>query len=181
MSRVISHISHLMKRALALLVLILCCSAAKSQSRADQLKAVFLYNFTQFTEWPSTAFHSSSANFIIGILGNDPFGSYLDSLVKGEKVGEHRIVVQRFSNAEAAKNCHLLFINVSNPGEVIRELENESILTIGNENNFTRVGGIIRFFTQSNKIRFQINLAAARAAKLSISSKLLRVADVINE
>src|SRR5690242_10742668 len=56
-----------------------------------QLKAVFLFNFAQFVEWPARAFAAPHAPLVIGVLGADPFGSYLDELVAGEKVGERAI------------------------------------------------------------------------------------------
>lgn len=169
-----------------LLGTLLCCIPvlqplkAQTPSTANQLKAVFLYNFSQFVDWPPASFSSSSSPFVIGILGRDPFGSYMESVVQGEKVGTHPIVVERYSSAGDVKACHILFINTSEPSSAIRELKNRTILTVGDQKNFAKLGGMIRFFIENNKIRLQINLRAARAANLNISSKLLRVAEVIN-
>lgn len=152
---------------------------AQTPSRANQVKAVFIYNFTQFVDWPSNSFSSNTSPFVIGILGADPFGSYMDSVVAGERFESHPIVVQHFTNAREARNCQILFINTAEPASVIKDLESRSILTVGDQNNFATTGGMIRFFIENNKLRLQINLKAARAANLTISSKLLRVADVI--
>lgn len=148
-----------------------------SQTRADQVKAVFLFNFTQFVDWPPGSFSSPTSPFVIGILGNDPFGLYIDKVVEGEKVDSHPIVVQRYNDGDDIKNCNILFTSKSY--SAIRNLQNRSILTVGDQNNFAAEGGMIRFFIENNKIKLQINLKAAKAANLNISSKLLRLADVI--
>ena len=144
-----------------------------------QVKAVFLYNFTQFIEWPQTAFKSSDDPFIIGIIGEDPFGSYLDETVAGEKIGTHPIQVQRYTNVKEALNCHILYINTED-AETAREIlsltSEKSILTVGDSPGFYNWGGIVKFFTENNKIRLQINVELSRAADLNISSKLLSVA-----
>lgn len=150
---------------------------SNSQTRANQVKAVFLFNFTQFVDWPSNSFNSPTAPFVIGILGNDPFGSYIDKVVEGEKIDSHPIVVQRYNDEDDAKNCNILFTSKSYAA--IKNLRNRSILTVGDGNDFAAEGGIIRFFIENNKIKLQINLRAAKAANLNISSKLLRLADVI--
>lgn len=153
------------------------CFQLHAQNSADQVKAVFLFNFTQFVNWPPSGFSSPASPFVIGILGNDPFGSYLDKVVEGEKVDSHPVVVQRYSDIDDVKNCQILFTNRSY--SAIKDLRNRSILTVGDENDFAADGGIIRFFIVNNKIRLQINLKAARTANIDISSKLLRLADVI--
>ena len=143
-----------------------------------QVKAAFIYNFTQFVEWPANAFSSNNAPFVIGVLGPDPFGAYLDQLVEGEKVNGHPITVKNFTDPEDAGKCHILFINAQNMHEVIRALGNRSILTVSDNESFTRNGGMIRFFTENNKIRLEINPAAARTCNLEISGKLLRIAKI---
>src|SRR5262249_926438 len=82
-------------------------------SREYQLKAVFLYRFTQFIDWPPSAFATPQTPITIGILGPDPFGSFLDATVRDEKVHNHPLRVQRYQNIQDATNCHVLFISGS--------------------------------------------------------------------
>lgn len=144
-----------------------------------QVKAVFLYNFTQFIAWPPASFKSPDEPFIIGIIGNDPFGSFLDETVAEEKIGTHPIGVQRYNDPKNIGHCHILYIN-SNDKESIKTIlsavSEKSILTIGDHPDFCQWGGIVRFFTDQNKIRLQINVEQSRAVGLNISSKLLSVA-----
>lgn len=148
-----------------------------------QVKAVFLYNFTQFVEWPANAFPEPNTPLVIGILGQDPFGQYLDETVKGEKVNEHPLIVKRFRTIDEIRQCHILFINVSEKNElaaIFENLRSQNILTVGDAANFSKQGGIVRFFNEKNKTRIRINLEAAKNADLTISSKLLRLAEVVN-
>jgi hypothetical protein len=143
------------------------------------VKAGFLYNFTRFIEWPANALKAPEAPFVIGILGNDPFGAYLDSILTGEKAWGHPLAVHRFQYIKDIQNCHILFISVSSSDTTsITEIHQLPILTVSDADDFMKRGGMIRLFMQNNKIRVQINVAMVKDAKLNISSKLLRLAEI---
>jgi len=177
----------LVRRSFVLLLPILfvtLTSSTQQEAIPDyQVKAVFLYNFAQFVEWPAQAFTEGNAPLVIGILGNDPFGNYLDETVKGESVSGHPIVVKRFQTIDEIKNCHILFISTTDKEKVkviCDKLKSRNILTVGDAPNFSKLGGIVRFFIEDNKTKIRINLEAAKQADLTISSKLLRLADIVN-
>src|SRR5688572_6563589 len=86
--------------AVTLLTSQLALSAQASPNREYQLKAVFLYNFTQFVEWPEQTFTSSQAPMVIGILGPDPFGNYLEEIIAGERINGHPLLIKRFKTVE---------------------------------------------------------------------------------
>ena len=145
------------------------------------IKSVFIYNFTQFVEWPAQAFTGPDSPFIIGIVGANPFDTYLLETVAGEKVGSHPIQVHHFQEGTELKECHLLYINLPDSKKiktVLTALSHRHTLTVGDTPFFTREGGMIRFFMRNNKIRLEINPATVRAAQLTISSKLLNVAEI---
>lgn len=148
------------------------------------LKAIFLFRFSQFVDWPAASFATEEAPFIIGILGDDPFGARLDDAVRDERVNGRPVAIQRYSRLEDVGACQILFIAPSERGRlaaILASLQGRAILTVGDSENFARSGGMIRFVTVDNKIRLRINLDAARAANLAISSKLLRTADLVSE
>jgi uncharacterized protein DUF4154 len=164
-----------------LLISNLTLAAQTPITREFQLKAVFLFNFTQFVEWPASSFSTDRAPLVIGILGKNPFGAYLEEIVSGEKTNGHAITVQYYSDMEEIKTCHILFINMAEEKKVkriVEGLKGRDILTVGDEPDFSEQGGMIRLFTRENKIKFQVNLEAAKAAGLVLSSKLLRLADI---
>lgn len=164
--------------------ILLCITKLNAQtaSREYTVKAVFLFNFTQFVNWPPSSFSHQRAPFIIGIYGGDPFGTELDETVAGEQVNGHPVVVQRLNNINEARRCHILFINqreARNVVDILAQLGNESVLTVSDFPGFARSGGMVNFMNVSNKIKLQINPAAAKSADLAISSKLLRLADIV--
>lgn len=157
-------------------------SAQTTPAREYQIKAAFLYNFAQFIEWPPNAFPDAGTPLVIGVLGDDPFGNFLDETVRGEKVHNRPLVVQRFSRVEDITTCHVLFISRSESAqldEILQKLKGRSILTTGDVDGFARRGGVVRFTTEKGKIRLRINLEAARAENVTISSRLLKLADIV--
>jgi hypothetical protein len=148
-----------------------------------RLKAVFLFNFAQFVEWPASAFPEPDSPLVIGVLGEDPFGAYLDETVRGETVNDHPLTVRRYRRVEEIGACHILFVSRAEQGHlgaILDSLKDRSVLTVSDADGFTRRGGMIRFVTEENRIRLRVNLEAARAANLTISSKLLRPAQIVS-
>jgi hypothetical protein len=148
-----------------------------------QLKAVFLFNFAQFVEWPASAFSDPATPLVIGVLGQDPFGPALDETVQGETAAGRPLVIRRYRRVDEIDACHVLFISQSESARldaVLSSLGSRSILTVGDAENYARRGVMIRFMEANKKLRLRINLDAARTAGLVISSKLLRNAEVIS-
>jgi hypothetical protein len=155
--------------------------AQATVSREYQIKAVFLFNFTQFVDWPSGAFANPRAPLVIGVLGDDPFDGFLDDTVRGEKMNNHPLVVRRYRRVNEIEDCQVLFIGRTESrrlGRILAALKGRNILTVGDMEGFSRDGGVIRFVVENNRIRFRINVDAADAAHLTISSKLLRLAQI---
>jgi hypothetical protein len=163
----------------------LSVSTARAEvSREYELKAAFLFNFAQFTQWPTNAFAGPDKPLVIGILGLDPFGSALEDIVRGETIQGRRLVVERYRRVEEIQTCHILFISQSESSRLeshLKALQNRPILTVSDIEDSAFRGVMIRFVTQSNKIRLRINLDALEAAHITVSSKLLRAADVVPE
>ena len=127
-------------------------------SREYQIKALFLFNFAQFVQWPSAAFARAKEPFRIGVLGDDPFDGFLDETVRGEKIDGHPLVVERYTSVEDAKDCQILFVSRSESarmGEILDTMKGKNILTVGDMEGFLKSGGIIRFVTEA-KIRFTL-------------------------
>jgi hypothetical protein len=160
--------------------------AAQTSAQAApeyQLKAVFLFNFAQFVEWPPSAFPEPEAPLVIGVLGEDPFGEYLDQTVQGESVNNHPLAVQRYRRVDEITTCHILFVSRKEADrleQILARLKGRGVLTVGDFDGFAGRGGMIRFVTDHNRIRLKINLDAAKADDLTISSKLLRPAEIVS-
>ena len=147
-----------------------------------QVKAVYLYNFGRFVEWPASA--KTGNSFAICVLGRDPFGAALDTTVAGAIIDNQKLVARRVSSAREATNCRILFISSSesNHGkDILAEVEKVSVLTVSDMPGFAGNGGMIQFVLRENKVRFEVNLAAAEKAGLTLSSQLLKVATEIKK
>jgi hypothetical protein len=157
-------------------------AAQSVQPSEYQVKAVFLFNFAQFVDWPPAAFPDPDTPFVIGILGDDPFEGFLDRTIRGEQVQGRSFQVRRYHSVDEIKTCHVLFITRPTGdrlNEVLANLRSRPILTVSDDGRFAERGGVVRFVTDRSRIRLQINLDAAQEASLTISSKLLRVAEVV--
>jgi hypothetical protein len=148
----------------------------------SQVEAVFLYNFSHFVEWPAQAFNAAAEPFVIGVLGTDPFGTRLDEAVRGEQINGHPLVVRRYRSVTDIADCQILFIDRSEESrlvEILAALQGRNTLTVSQADGAAQHGVMIQFATENNRIRLRINVESARAAGLTISSKLLRPAEII--
>ncbi len=174
---------------LFLAALLLACAAGSAASDAEpgtrseyEVKAAFLYNFAKFVEWPAEAFEDKNAPIIICVLGGDPFGTDLDRTVQGKTANARGFVVKRSTSVEDVGRCHILFVSSSEQPrlrEVLDKVKDSNVLTVGDTEGFAERGGIINLTKEENKIRFEVNVDAAKRAGLKISSKLLDLAKVI--
>ena len=156
-------------------------AAQTVRASASEVQAVFLFNFAQFVEWPVGVFTDPQAPLVIGILGKDPFGSFLDETVRGETVRGRGFRVDRYRRLDEVKDCHILFVSRSENKrlkEIVAALKDRPVLTVSTGEDFDQPGGIIRFVRDDNRVGLSIDLEAAQAARLTFSSKLLRSAAI---
>jgi hypothetical protein len=148
-----------------------------------QVKAVYLYNFGRFIEWPPSV--TNAQVFTICVMGQDPFGTTLDTTLAGETINNRKLVAKRISTSRDAAGCHILFISSSEASrikDILNSVEKSASLTVSDMPGFTNSGGMIQFVLRDNKVRFEVNLGPAAKAGLNFSSQLLKVAtDVRNE
>jgi hypothetical protein len=147
-----------------------------------QVKAAYLYNFAKFVDWPAAAFGSAASPISICIFGADSFGGALDEVVRGKTAGGRILVVRTLSDLAGAKGCHVLFISAATwktHRAALGRLAGSGVLTVGEAPGFTAAGGIVGFKLEGRRVRFEINVDAARQAQLQISSKLLNLAEIV--
>lgn len=170
---------------LALLLVVTVLSPVQSEIfDQDQVKAVFLYNLTNFITWPAKADQGDAAAFTIGVFGRDTLGTILEHAVSGEMINGRPITVKHFESLDGIKSdpCNLLFINGDqiHLWPQIREITRRyKILTVSDVEGFGRRGGIIGLLTSGRKIRFEINVEESRRNGFEISAKLLKLAHIV--
>lgn len=161
------------------------CSGLKAQTPQPteyEVQAAYLSNLGRFVEWPARAGANEKDPFYVCVLGPDPFGPLLDAALKGETIGSAPMAARRVTSAADAANCRIVFVNSTKDSElkgILATLRNSNALTVSDTFDFTRQGGMIQFVLNGNRVRFEINLAAAQRAGLTLSSQLLEVAVAI--
>ena len=153
-------------------------------SREYPLKAAFLYNFGSYVNWPSNAFDSDRSPVVVGVVGPNPFGTTLDTIAANKEIRGRAIVVKYSISARDLEKCHILFVS-ANADEAqktaaIDSTRSSNVLVVGETPGFAARGAVVNFYVEENKVRFEINLDAARERQLKISSKLLTLAKVID-
>jgi hypothetical protein len=149
----------------------------------DQVMAAFLFNFARYVEWPEDAFDRSDMPVNICMLSSKEFGDVVARTVSGKTVADRSVVVRWTSDLPEATGCHILFIGrefEKSHTDAVAVLDGMSIFTVADQEGFARAGGTANFFRANNRIRFEINPLAAKKAGLKISSRLLRLAKVVN-
>jgi hypothetical protein len=163
----------------------LSARSVRAQSDADeyQVKAAYLLNFARFVEWPAGVLPAGSP-LDIGIVGDNPFGVALEEVLRGKSANGHPIQLRHLHWNDALTSCQIIFISTSEEAhlpDILRNLGQNSVLTVSDIDRFSLRGGVIEFRMVGNRVRFDINREPAIAARLSISSKLLSVARAIHE
>jgi hypothetical protein len=150
-------------------------------SEAD-LKAAVLYNFTKYVEWPADAFASPEAPLVVGVYGDEAFTKTLRTLLTDKTAHKRGFTVKRLTTNAEAKSCHILFFQANETRRMGQlydaTFKHLPILTIGESDEFMEQGGMVNLFFEDKQVRFEVNPPTAENAKLTVSSRLLRLAKI---
>jgi hypothetical protein len=155
-------------------------AADGDEALAARVKAAFVFNFIRFTEWPAEAFAAPRDPLVVGVIGSSVQVHEMEETMRGKMLADRPIVVQQFQPDHVGK-CHVLYIAAadSSAADALAKAAGAT-LTIGDWQGITDAGGIVRFFEEDGKERFEINVGGAAKARLQISGKLLKLARTIN-
>lgn len=164
--------------ALALAAVAACpqSTPAAGQLSAPALKAAFLFNFARFTEWPSD---SPPGPITLCVLGDATLADALDRLAGDRQIGGREVSVARLATNRAVKTCHLLYLagtDAAIHARALDEVAHAPVLTVGDGEQFVRIGGLVGLFFDRGRMRFAVNTDAVQRAGLKLSSQLLGLA-----
>lgn len=170
---------------LLVMALALCLTGPAVAQRATVggAKAAFLYNFARFTEWPETAFSTSSSPFVIGVAGDEGLRAAVDTVVKSKAVDGRALKTRNVKNAKDLADVQMLFVGgASGPrvADLLHALSGQPVLTVGDVDRFCDQGGMIAFLLDGNHMRFEIRFEATKQAGLKVSSRVLSLAKAIH-
>jgi len=159
-------------------------SAQTSVTKEYQIKAAYLYNFAKFVQWPGQSFTNNDSPIVIGVYGQNPFGTELEAIAKDHEINGRHILIKTVESQEDAAGVNLLFISMAEDlhvAETLAALENSTVLTVGESDKFAASGGMIQFIREADKIRFSIDADAAERHGLKISAQLLKLATSVHK
>lgn len=166
------------------LMLVLSLPSHGAQDRKMlQLKALFLYNFANFVEWPKSAFKNNQSPINMCLLGDVPFSGFLKA-VNGTLIGNRSLQVSKSESPDLLPDhCHMLFVGndlKSDINSYIKRGRYLYVLSIGEQDGFIENGGMVNIFRASDRVQFDIDLNRVSAQGLHINSDLLSLARKIN-
>jgi hypothetical protein len=170
----------------ALLLLLVCSSAGRVEAQdvtEVTLKGAFLFNFARFTEWPADALQPDTTVSAC-VFGDRAVADAFAKTVKGKQLAGRAIAVTTIAANESIPPCHLLYLSgvaEARIAEIVSTLRDTPVLTVSDSDTFTKRGGIVQIFVESGKMKFRINSRSARRARLQLSSRLLALAEVVDE
>ncbi|HXP59960.1 MAG TPA: YfiR family protein [Dongiaceae bacterium] len=149
-----------------------------------QVKAVFLFNFAKFIEWPAAKLGGPDSPLVIGIIGDNPFGTLLEETIKDQAINGHKLVSRAISTTAEAVACHIVFISRSEKERLrplLAALKGQPVVTVSELRGFAQDGGMIALVLLNGRVKLEINPAAAGEAGVKLSSKLLSIARITPE
>lgn len=145
------------------------------------VKAAFIYNFAKFTDWPQEAFESADSPLRVCVLGTNTLGTAISTIV-GKTVKTRPVVASQIPDAKLSAGCHVIFVSKTKRSElpaILDVLHARPLLLISDMPNFARLGGTINLYKRKSRLRFKINLEAAGKAGLRLSSKMLKLGEIV--
>jgi len=159
----------------------ICASAQAEQPTEYDVKAAFIHNVAKFVEWPAAP--PTDGKLRLCIVGQDPFGSALDSL-RGKHIGDKVWDILLAKPNSNLRECGVLFIAASernNLRQVLDATKGSAVLTVGDSEGYAERGVMVNFYLQDNMVRIEVNIDASKRAGLNISSQLLKLARIAHE
>jgi hypothetical protein len=145
-----------------------------------EIKAGLIAKFVDYCKWPpASPAENSDTPFTIGAFEKNELVSYLKERLETRKIKGKKTEIVIISGDEEIKKCHLLYISKI-PGkrleEILTAVGSQPILTVADSQDYAEKGVMINMFKKDRKIRFNVNLAAARENHLVLSARFLKYA-----
>jgi len=158
-------------------------SAAAESVTAPTLKAAFLYNFAKFAEWPASAL-APGQRLSLCVVGDNAVAEALEQTIKGRGVDSHELTVEIVKADGPIRSCHLLYVSGlerKQAGQLLTSLKSTAVFAVSDADHFAEMGGVAQLIQDNGRMRFAVNIEAARRAQLKISSKLLSLAQIVKD
>jgi hypothetical protein len=169
-----------MKKFICLLFYLGFVGLLTANAQNEKFKALFMYNFTKYIEWPVS---QRTGDFVIGVLGNSAMVSELNTIASKQKIGSQNIVIKVFSTADEIDNCNILYLPASKSnqiGAVVNKLTGKAILIISDKAGLASQGAGINYVLDGDKLKYEVNKGSLEKRGLVVSNALLALGIVVN-
>jgi hypothetical protein len=169
-----------MKRKAILFLLIGLFGSFVVSAQEDMFKALFMYNFTKYLEWPS---EYKNGDFVITVVGNSGLVAELEKLASKKKVGNQTIVVNKVNNASEIGKSHIVYLTTSKSSELgtlKSSLSTKPTLIVTDKNGLAKEGAGINYVMQDGKQKFEINPGAVESTGLKLHNSLVALGIKVN-
>ncbi|HFB64254.1 MAG TPA: YfiR family protein [Aeromonadales bacterium] len=163
------------------LVMLLCFSNVLYSSNIHALKSLFLFNFVNYVEWPSQLFKHKNSPITYCVSGNLRVFKNLRSVLNDEYYKKRKLIVRELKSDAEMHGCHIVFFGAADKYQtesILKLLARQHVLTVGEDTDFLKKGGMINLDYDKNHVVIEIDLENVKQGQLSISSKLLRLSKV---
>lgn len=175
--------------ALALLALLCTASPVLADDGPErrkelEVKAALVFKFLPYMKWPKGTFEESNSPIVVGVLKSGEAGAIFKKTLSKKKVGKRRVRVVELGPKDDPSRCHLIFV----PAKRVKELPalharlvGKHVPLVGESKDFAIRGGVLNFYIEKRKTRFEINVDEMKRSKVEISSKLLKLARIVRD
>ncbi len=170
-----------MKNVICLFAFLGFMGCLNSKAQNEKFKALFMYNFTKYIEWPAV---QRQGDFIIGVLGNSPLTKELEIIAERQKIGLQNIVVKTFASVDEIQSCHILYLPSSksaNISQVVAKLSGKNTLIISDKAGLALQGAGINYVMDGDKLKYEINKSNIENKGLAVSNTLLSLGIVVSK
>lgn len=169
-----------MKRVICSLFLIAYAASFLAYSQNEKFKALFMYNFTKYIEWPAS---QRQGDFVIGVLGNSPLTKELETIAGKQKVGVQNIIVKTYGSVDEIGNCNILYVPPSKSSQisfVVNKLSNRTTLLITDKEGLALQGAGINYVMDGDKLKYEVNKNNIEKRGLTVSNALLALGIIVS-
>jgi len=170
-----------------IVLIFLAAISLRAQVLDARVKAAMICRFADFIFWPDSENNSGTKKdslLIITVLGRSPVEPFLQQIASLPVSGKKRVVVRKIENPDEIGESQILFINTNQKGKIkkiLRRIKGRNILTVADTPGFAEKGIMINFYSDSDRIRFEINQKAVKKSRLDLSSRLLQIARIVGD
>ncbi|PCJ45743.1 MAG: hypothetical protein COA99_04165 [Moraxellaceae bacterium] len=179
---VMEYLGIIIKRMCLLLATVMLLHSGSAAGQVDApngLKAAYLLSFSKLISWPLNILPVKNANLVFCVAASESFTNELRNY-SGKSVQGRRVQVVALGESSDSLGCHIIYVDPLHSVAWFDDSRaNFGQLLVGEEEGFIGKGGAINFYSDGEKLRFEISVLAAKKSGLDISSRLLKLAKIV--